>query len=54
MELTLVNLDENGLRDESFAKIVDAVTEASSHLRCLNYNNNQLGPKSVEALDRLF
>ncbi len=48
-----INLDDNGLKDESFALILDAISDRSD-LQVLNYNNNSLGMKSVTALSKIF
>lgn len=46
LKIVEVNLDTNGLKDESFSKILEV---AATHptLQVINYSNNQLGAKSV-------
>jgi len=52
-KLQEINLDDNGLKDDSFALILDAISDRND-LLVLNYNNNGLGLKSVAALSKIF
>ena len=49
LKLKEINLDDNGLKDESFAHILDAISNQTD-LQVINYNNNGLGLKSVAVL----
>jgi Ran GTPase-activating protein (RanGAP) involved in mRNA processing and transport len=53
LKLHEINLDDNGLKDESFVLILDAIRNHSG-LKILNYNNNGLGPKSVASIANLL
>ena len=53
LKLKEINLDDNGLKDESFAHILDAISNQTD-LQVINYNNNGLGLKSVAVLASLL
>ena len=52
-EISEVNLDDNGLKDDSFAKILTALIQFED-LSMFSYSNNQLGPKSVELFGKII
>ncbi len=52
-QLTEIHLDDNGLKDESFAAILSGV-ENKGNLKVINYSNNGIGPLSVEALRKIL
>jgi hypothetical protein len=51
-KLTEITLDDNGLKDDSFAQILNAV--ADSGIQIINYNNNGLGAKSIEQIKKIL
>lgn len=53
LKVSEINLDDNGLKDESFAMILESIANQSD-LQVLNYNNNGLGPKSVAQIEKIF
>lgn len=52
-KLSEINLDDNGMKDESFCQILTAI-ENTLDLKILNYNNNGLGQKSVAAISKIL
>lgn len=52
-EISEVNFDGNGLKDDSFAKILTALVQYED-LTMFSYSNNQLGPKSVELFGKII
>lgn len=48
-----INLDDNGLKDASFATILSSL-RTQPHLRRISYVNNEIGSKSVEELEKLI
>ena len=48
-----INLDDNGLKDASFAAILSSL-RTQPHLRRISYVNNEIGSKSVEELEKLI
>ena len=42
-----INLDDNGMKDEALALILEALADSAPHLKILNYNKNGIGMKSV-------
>ena len=48
-----INLDDNGLKDASFAAILSSL-RTQPHLRRISYVNNEIGIKSIEELEKLI
>jgi hypothetical protein len=48
-----LNFDDNGLREESFASILEAALSLPD-LSSISYRNNHLGPTSTAALCQLI
>jgi len=47
-------LDNCKMSDASFAIVLDGVMEQGKQLRSLAYSRNEIGPTSLEKLDRLL
>ena len=48
-----INLDDNGLKDQAFAYILNALATQPA-LRRINYVHNEIGAKSIEELEKLL
>ena len=53
LKLREINLDDNGLKDEQFAIILEALNK-QKFLNKVSYVNNEIGPKSVKQLQTLI
>ena len=53
INITEVNLDDNGLKDHSFAAILEAL-EFHMGIKKFNYSNNELGEKSLPLITKII
>ena len=53
IRLTEITLDDNGIKDDSFAEILDAVAHQPD-MQIISYSNNSIGPKSVAKLKHII
>ena len=48
-----INLDDNGLKDKSFAYILNAISTQQS-LKRISYVNNEIGANSIKELEKML
>ena len=53
INITEVNLDDNGLKDHSFAAILEAL-EFHMGIKKFNYSNNELGEQSLPLITKII